>query len=163
MPAFPEFGGALRLVGRVEIILEAVAEQQGDADGHVGVSGEVAVELQGEADGSHHVLEAGVERGVVEDAVDKVAGDIVGDYHLLDKSGDDEKEAFGHHGACSHGVFLDLRKHVFGPHHRAGEQGREEGEEESVVEEIAARLDLAAVDVDHVADRTESEEGDAGG
>ena len=52
---------------------------------------------------------------------------------------------------------------VFGSDDRTGEQRREEGEEKGIVNQIAGRLYLTAVDVDDVAYRPEGKERYAGG
>ena len=46
VPPPPELGDRRRLVGCVEVLREAEAQQQGDADGHVRIAREVAVDLQ---------------------------------------------------------------------------------------------------------------------
>ena len=158
MPAVPELGGARCLERGVEILLESVAEQQGYTDGYVTVAREVAVELDGEAEGGHHVLESAVEGGVVKDSVDEVARDKVGYHHLLDDAEHDEIDALGCHVTCRHGIGLDLRQHILGTHHGTRQQRREEGEKEQIIERIAARVGVAAIDVDYVADGPEREE-----
>ena len=47
VPAPPEVRDVRRQVRHVEVLRQLVAEQVGDADGHVGVAGEVAVDLHG--------------------------------------------------------------------------------------------------------------------
>ena len=49
VPAVPEIGHAVRLIGGIEVDGETEAQQQGDTDGHVAVTREVAVYLQGVA------------------------------------------------------------------------------------------------------------------
>ena len=46
MPAAPEVGDVGRLEGRVEVLREVEPEQEREADGDVGVPGEVEVELE---------------------------------------------------------------------------------------------------------------------
>ena len=46
VPAPPEVGDALGLVGRVEILQELKTEHPSQADGHVGVTGEIEVNLE---------------------------------------------------------------------------------------------------------------------
>ena len=163
VPAAPEVGRVLRFERRVEVLLELITEQQCKADGHIGVAGEVAIQLEGEAEPAEQVLHAGVEHGIVEHAVDEVAADVVGNNDLLDEAGHDEHHTFAHHSAGGGTVGADLRQDVDGAHHRAGQQRREEGEREGVVEQVALRFELAAVDVDDVADGAEGEERNAGG
>lgn len=47
VPAAPEFREAGRFVGGVEVLAEMKAEQTRQADGHVGVGGEIKVDLKG--------------------------------------------------------------------------------------------------------------------
>ena len=151
VPAAPELRRILSFERRGEVLFETIAEHQRDADCHIGVAREIAVELNREACDAHKILEARVERRIVEDAVDEVAADIVGDEHFLNQTGHDEEEALARHLVGGLGAFLDLRQQVFGPDDRTGKQRREEGEEESIIDEVARRLYLAAVDVDDIA------------
>ena len=163
MPAAPELRRVLSLERRGEVFLETIAEHQGDADCHIRVAREVAVELNREAGYAHKILEARVERRIVEDAVDEIAADIVSDEHFLNETGHDEEKALACHLVGGFGVLLDLWQQVFGSDDRTGEQRREEGEEKGIVNQIACRLYLASVDVDDVAYRPEGEERYAGG
>ena len=158
MPAFPEFGGALSLERGPEIILETVAHQQCYADGHVAVSREVAVYLDGEPECTHKVLEARIEGRVVEYSVHEVAAYIVGYHHFFYESGHDEEHAFRYHGMRGHGVFLYLWQHVLGADHRSCQKRWKEGEEECVVQEIPAWLQLPSVYVHDIAYGAETEE-----
>ena len=72
MPPAPEFGDRGRLVGGVEVLRKAEAQQQGDADGHIRVTREVTIDLQGVAVDSHQAFEPGVEQRLVEDTIDEV-------------------------------------------------------------------------------------------
>ena len=163
MPPTPELGDGGRLVGGVEVGVEADAQQQGDANGHVGVTREVAVDLKRIAVGADEVLEARVERRGVEDAVDEVDADIVRDDALLQQAADDEVEPFaerlaGHDGRPEH-----LGDEVAGPDDRSGHESGEEGDVKQVVDPASERLELTAVDVDGVAERLEGEERNADG
>ena len=79
VPAVPEIGHAVRLVGRVEVDGKTESQQQGDADGHIAVARKVAVYLQGISVNAEKVLKAGIEAGIVEDAFYEIDADIVGD------------------------------------------------------------------------------------
>jgi len=72
VPPAPEFGDRGRFVGGVEVLRKAEAQQQGDADGHIRVTREVAIDLQGVAVNSHQAFEPGVEQRLVEDTIDEV-------------------------------------------------------------------------------------------
>ena len=90
MPAVPELLQVGRLIGAVEVGGEREAEEEGRADGDVGVAGEVAVDLDGVAVDGGERLDAGVEFRGVEDPVDQVEGQRVGDGHLLEEAHRDE-------------------------------------------------------------------------
>ena len=163
MPPSPKLRDGGRLVGGVEVGVEADAQQQGDADGHVGVTREVAVDLKRIAVGADEVLEARVKRRGVEDAVDEVDADIVRDDAFLQQAADDEVEPFaerlaGHDGRPEH-----LGDEVAGPNDRSGHESGEEGDVKQVVDPASERLKLTAVDVDGVAERLEGEERNADG
>ena len=91
MPATPKLGDRRRLVGEVEVGIEVVPHPERQSDGDVGVSGEVAVDLQRIAVDSHQVFKPTVEQRLIEDSVDKVERDVVGDDPFLKQSTDDEE------------------------------------------------------------------------
>ena len=164
MPPAPELGDRRRLVGGVEVLREAEAEEQGDADSHVRIAREVAVDLQGVAVDARETLETRVEQRFVEDAVDEVERDEVGDDGFLEQTAQNQKDARAEHFARHHHRILpDLGDEVARPHDRSRYQLGEEREVEQVVEPIVQRPQAPAVDVDGVAHRLEDEERNADG
>ena len=95
---------------------EFVKEIQDDADGHVGVAREVAVDLQRVTVYARQTLEARVERGIVEHAVDEVERYVVRDDGFLDESYDDEAHPEAEHAARDRHGFADLRYEIAGAH-----------------------------------------------
>ena len=162
MPPAPEFGDGGRLVRGVEVLGEAEAQQQGDADRHVRVAREVAVDLQGIAVDARQALEARIEQRLVEDAVDEIERDVVRNDRLFEESRKDQEDSRAEHFARHDDrVAADLGDEVPGPDDRACDQLGEEREVEKVVAPVAERFELSAVDVDRVAHRLEHEERDA--
>ena len=161
MPPAPEFGDRRRLVRRVEVLREAEAQQQRDADGHVRIAREVAVDLQRVAVDAHQALEARVEQRLVENAVDEVQRDVVRDDRLLEESREDQEDPRAEHLARDDDrVPADLRDEVPRPHDRPRDQLREERQVKEVVQPVRQGFQLPAVDVDRVAHRLEDEERD---
>ena len=112
VPASPELRDAGRLVRRVEVYVEAEAQEEGDPDSHIRIAREVAVYLQGVAVYAHEVFHASIEQGCVEDTVDKVQTDIVRDDALLEESTDNEVESFAKAERCQPGGAAYLRDKV---------------------------------------------------
>ena len=164
VPPPPEFGDRGRVVGGVEVLREAEAQQQCQADGHVRITREVAVDLKGIAVDGCQTLHARIERRVVEDAVDEVERDIVRDDGLLEQTDGDEIDARAEHLARDGDrVLTDLHQKVAGADDRACDQLRKEREVEEVVAPAVDGFERTAVDVDRVAERLEQEERDADG
>ncbi len=90
VPAPPEVLEVERGVRPPEVDREPEAEQQGDADGHVGVPAEVRVDLDGVPPDGEEDLEGGVLVGVGEDRVDHIGRQVRREHHLLGQAGDDQ-------------------------------------------------------------------------
>ena len=99
MPPAPEFGDGGRLVRGVEVLGKAEAQQQGDADRHVGIAREIAVDLQGIAVDARQALEARIEQRLVEDAVDEIERDVVRNDRLFEESRKDQEDSRAEHFA----------------------------------------------------------------
>ena len=83
VPTAPEFGGAERLVGAVEVLRQAESHEERHADGDVGIAREVGVNLQGVGEQRDEVLEAGKQERCIENAVDEVCREVVAQDNLL--------------------------------------------------------------------------------
>ena len=163
VPAPPEFDDVGGFVGRVEVDRQDDAEHARGADGHVGIAGEVEVELQRVGERAAPGLEK-AERiargGSVEDGCG-VLGDAVGKDGFLEQAEGEDAEADGHvlRARGERAGLHELRQHVAVMDDGAGDELREEGDEERVVgEAVFARL--ALVRVDQIGDLLEGEEGD---
>ena len=149
-------------IGPVEVLGEAEAQQQGDADGDVGVAAEVGVDLDGVPPDGHDHLRSGVLVGVGEDRVDHVGGEVGGQHHLLGQPGGDQPEGLHVVDVVRIASPADLGQQLGPADDGAGHQVGEEGEEDGQVDR-PGRLQHPPVDVHHVADRHEGEEGDGDG
>ena len=92
-------GDAGAAVGGVEVDGEVETQQQGNAYGHVAVAAEVTIYLHGIAIDAQQVLDAGIQGGVVEDAVHEIERDIVADNGFLEQTDDNEIHSLGKHHA----------------------------------------------------------------
>ncbi len=162
VPASPEVLQVARRVGRVEVLGEPEAEQQRQSDGDVGVAAEVAVDLHRVAPRREDRLRRGVLRGEVKTGVTIALGHVRGDDHLLEQAGQDQPEGTRVVDRVGVAPAPDLGQQLGAPHDRPGQQVREERDVDREVERLG-RLELAPVDVDHVADGHEGEEGDRDG
>lgn len=133
VPAAPEVAEVAGFVGEVEVGGEGKAHDHGQADGHVGVAGEVAVDLHGVAYDAHKCLEAAVGAGGVEDEV-VVLGQVVGHDGFLDHAGEDEPQAQARLAQGGVAAAAYLGQEVVGAHDGPGHQGGEEGQEEGIFE-----------------------------
>ncbi len=162
VPAAPEVLEVARRVGRVEVLGEPEAEQQGEADGDVRVAAEVAVDLYGVAPRREDRFEGGVLPGRREDGLDDRARHVRGDDHLLEQAGQDQPERPRVVDRFGVALASDLGQQLRAADDRARQQVGEEGDVHHEVQR-SRRLELAPVDVDDVADRHEGEEGDGDG
>ena len=103
MPAPPELGNAAALIRRIEIQTKFEAEEQGNADSHIAVATEVAVDLQRVAIHTKKIFKTGVERGVIENAVDKIDGNEIGDNSFFEQTRGNQKNAFAKHSLRNNG------------------------------------------------------------
>ena len=80
----------LAFIRRAEVGGYGVPQPQGDTDSHVAVARKVAIQFEGITINGEKVFKACVETGIVENAVDEVFTDIVGDDGFLKQSHHDE-------------------------------------------------------------------------
>ena len=97
MPAVPEVGHTVRLIGRIEVDREAESQQKGDADSHVTVSGEIAIDLQGISINAEKVFDTGIQAGIVEDSFYEIDTDVVGNHSFLEQTADDQENSLSEH------------------------------------------------------------------
>ncbi len=144
----------------VEIGRQLETEEPGSAACDVGVGRKIREDLDakrkdaGPKHGERRVLHG-------EDLV-RSEGHIVRDHQLLEKAPRDEHEGLAHHGRIHRTRTLNLREQVAGALNRAGHELREEGDEERVIAQAAAGPDVAAGDIDDIADALKRVERDPG-
>src|SRR5690606_446579 len=156
--AGPELGGAARQIRAAEILHELNAEQERNADGDVGVAGEVAIDLEGEEINADQQLHRRREGGDAEIAVDE-RREIVGDHQFLEEAPADQLQA--EHKAVGIGAHPvpDLRQKRGRALDRPGEDLREISD---VERDMAGALFLRQpphIDVDEIARRRKGVEG----
>ena len=161
MPATPEVGHGIGGERRIEVHRDLESEQQGDTDRHVRIAREITVDLYAVAVKAEEHLPAGEERRVVEDAVDEVLGNIVGDDRLLKETDEDEEHALCEHLTADMKGLADLRPEVSRTGDRTCQEGREETDIESIVEERFHRFYLLPVDIHDIGNGLEGIETDA--
>ena len=163
VPPPPELGDRPGDVGVVEVLQEVEAEHLAQADGHVGVAGEVIVDLEGVADGAQPGKGGGeVPRPLQQEGPVGHQGQLVGDEHLLPQSGD-EPGAAG--GEVVPGLLpvVDLVGHRLILDDGAGDELGEEGDVQPHLQGGALHMAPAPLHVQHVAQGLEGEEGDTDG
>ena len=111
----------------------------GDAEGHVGVAGEVAVDLEGVGEQGDPGGPGLVAVGVGEDRVGE-QGHAVGDDPLLEQAHEEELHAEVARAQFQRLRPADLRQEVAGADDRPGDEVREEQDEQQEVRQAALRL-----------------------
>ena len=163
MPTTPKFGGTERLVGAVEVLRQAETHQEGDADGDVGVAGEVGVNLQRVGEQGDKVFKSREQERRVENAVHEIGGEVVAQDNLLGKSVQNPEDGDAEGAAGQKVLAVKLRNELVGANDRACDQLRKEREVETEIENVLDGRNLAAVNVDTIANRLEGEERNAYG
>ena len=160
VPAPPELLDGGRGVGAVEVVGEPDPQEHRDADGDVGVPGEVGVDLHRVRPRADEQLPVPVLAGRDEHRVHDRGGQVVRDDHLLEQAAADQPDGPDRVHRLGVPAATQLRDELRDADDRSGDQVREEGQVDREVER-GDRLLLTAVDVDDVGDGAEQEERDA--
>ena len=158
MPTTPKLCNGCRLIRRVEVHIKMEAQQQGNADSHIAVPGEVAIDLERIAVNAHKVFHARIQSRIIEDALHKVDADIVRDNRFLEQSAYNQEDAPAEHLSGDEQRTADLRDKVACAHDRPCHQLREERYVERIVQQIGEGRYLLAIHINRVTQRLESEE-----
>ena len=126
MPASPELLRVAGFVGRIEVLRQREAQQQGDTDGDIRIAREIGIDLQRIGKERKEVLEAGEEQRVVEDTVDEVDRQVIAEDDLLDKTIQDPEHRQAKQTAREAEGAVELRNELVGTHNRSRHQAREE-------------------------------------
>ena len=135
VPTTPKIGDANGRIRSVEVEWEVETQEKGDADGHVGVAGEITIDLQGIAIEAEKVLQSAVKLGIIKDTINEVQTDIIADDGLFEQSDEDEIHAAGKHLVGDRERTAYLWGKVGGSYNRAGYELGKEGDIESIVED----------------------------
>ena len=162
MPPPPKLGNGAGAVGIAEILQEVEAEHPPQADGHIGIAGEIVINLHGVAQGAQPREGGGKASRLHSEGPVGHHGHLVGDEHLFPQSGEEAHTAGGNIGPALLAA-VDLLGHrlIFddGPGNELGE----EGDVEAHLEGGALNLSPAPGHVQDVAQGLEGKEGDADG
>ena len=163
VPALPEVLQVECEVRTAEVLGKFNADEERNSHGKIGIAGEVEEELEGVAVDGDEVLEAAVEGGGVEDAIDEVVGEVVSDEEFFDQAGGDEQQGAGGDGL----VEVEGREHLLDEARLAGNGAGDDRRKEvgggEIGEVVGGGLRVFAVDVDGVAEGLEAVEGETKG
>ena len=160
VPPPPELRDAPGDVGIVEVFQKVKAKHPAQADGHVGVGGEIKIDLKGVGNGPQPGEgRRGRRRG---------KGRVrhfrhrVGQQHLFPQT---EQKPHRPGGKFLHALpaGVDLRRHGGVPHDGARHQLGEEGDIQGDLQRILLHGGVAPVHIDHIAQALKGEKGDADG
>ena len=161
MPALPEVAAGVGFVGRVEVLGQSEAHEQGHTNGNVGVAREVGVDLEAVAVEGHQVLKTRETSGVLKHAVDEVHRQVVRQEHLLQESIQDPKCGDAKLLFSQVVLLVELGNEVRRAHNGPGHQLGKEAHVEPKIQDVLDRLDVPAVHVHRIADGLERVERDA--
>src|SRR6266511_4757026 len=160
VPARPEVAQAGGQVGIVEIQNQIKTHELRQAAGHVGVAAEVEENLPGEREGRQHQCRRAESPGIVIHALD-IKREVVGQGEFLEQPNEKQRRAIGEIPEAKLWKLMELWQEVFGALDRTRHELREEADERRKAQEVPFPLHVSQVEVDRVAQRLESEKGDA--
>ena len=162
VPAVPEVPHRGREERLAKVLHQRHAHDLRRADGDVGVAAEVAVDLEREQHARERHGAAGLSGGSIEHGIHEER-QPVGDDHLDEQAPRHAREPCADALSVKALVGAQLPEQRAGALDGAGDELREERDEQRVAEKIRLRVDVAAVDVDGVAQRLKRVERDADG
>jgi len=161
MPAAPEFGDVRRQIRPLEVRRKAIAEQARAATRDVGVAGEVEIDLQREREHAHP-------RRHIRAAPLRVVKICIGYRCIEVRQRDFLEQAFEDFTQTPARILIaqrerlaDLWKEMHRADDRAGDQVREERDEQREIKHAALCTQIAAININGVGDAFEGEEADA--
>ncbi|MCY1439170.1 hypothetical protein D9M71_553940 [compost metagenome] len=157
VPAAPEFLEVVRGIGRIEVLGQAEAQQQGNAGDQVGVAAEVEIDQEAVAIHAQQDLLGRIAARRFKHRVDPLAGQPGAAKEQLDHRQGDQAQSPLRLQHLTDTAGANLRQHVAGAVDRAGNQAGEERQVQGQVER-RSRGHLAAVDRHQVADRVKGVE-----
>ena len=161
MPPPPKFRNGSGLIRRIEIDIEMEAQQQGNADSHITVTGEVAINLQGIAINTYQILHPRIKSRIIKNTLYKVNADIVRYNRFLEEPTHDEEDSTSEHLIGDKQRAADLRNEITGTYNRTRHQLGKERNIKSIIQQTGQRRYLATVHIYRIAQRLKSEKRDA--
>ena len=150
VPALPELADVAGDVRQVEVALELVAERVRAADRHVRIAGKVEVDLQRVG---HNRQRHGrrIERQRRREYLIDEHRQVIRQHDLLEHAPREQVQPAPDGGASRAAVLLELRQEVRRLDDRSRDQLRKEGDVQRKAHQVAADGQLAAIDVDRIA------------
>ena len=137
MPSPPEVGETDRRVRKAEVVGHGEAQAHGRADRGGRIAGEVAEDLPAEGQRADPGIErAGDALAGVVDHLGRRREEAVGQHDLLEQAERHQRQAEAQLVARGAARLRELRHQLGRAHDRAGDEVREEGHEQRVVEEM---------------------------
>ena len=163
VPAAPELRDIARFIRRIEVQRQAHAEQARQADGHVGISGEVEIQLEGVR---QNPAPGDQQRGggrVIEQRR-RIWADIVGNQHFFCQADEKDGAADGDIPGreAKDAPVRELRHHFLVVQYGAGNQMGEVRDKQQIVDKTAF-LRLAPIGIDQKSDLGERKKRDPDG
>ena len=162
MPPAPEIRNAGCLVGVVKVFREVEAQHLAQADGHIGVAGEIEINLEGVCQNADPGSAGGKLSQVVGFDFRPEHTDAVGQDHLLGKAADKGAHTLSDGGQID-AALVQLPLHIRIPDDGPGNQLGEHGYIGAEVYNAFLYMNLAAVQVDTVGHALEGVEGNTDG
>ena len=161
VPATPEVGETNRRVGEAEVVRHRKTQTQRRPDRRGRVAGEVAKDLSAEGERSRPRIERARDLVAVEDALGHLDRKLSASTTLLNRPS--VMSASPKRSCCAAGAARlgELRHELGGTHDGAGDQVREEGHEQGVIEQVPRRCRPPQVHVERVRHGREGIEGNA--
>ena len=159
MPTSPEVLKAGCEVRLTEVDHKVESKQLGAAAGDVAVAAEVSVDLEGEGVGSEHGDPSAAAHLAVEGGIRQL-GAAVGDDALAEESGEDEHAAVIDALRIEAALLLNLGQEMSWSLNGAGDQVREEADEQGVLDQRIGGLRFALIDIGYISDLLEGVERD---
>ena len=141
--------------GRSKLIGRRMPSSMRDAAGDIGVAGEIEIELQRVGVDGEQRFGAAVEIGRIEDAIDEIGRQVIGDQRLLHQPEADQEESASAIGAAQSGRGGELLDEIGDARDGSGHDGGEERDGGEMFQQAVRALGVAAVEIDGVRERLE--------
>ena len=162
VPTTPELGDIPAEIREVEVPHRLEPEQLARADGHIRISGEIAINLEGEDNGRQQQCAAALRLVGRKDAV-HIHRAVIGNHNLLEHTPQNLAHSV-HARFIVEGPGLgQLLQQIRRPFNRARQELREESYISEILDNIMRRFQLSTINIDAITQRLECIEADANG